>query len=860
MQIINIMPPKKPKLTAMEVVNQKLRELKKSEVKPPLTTEQKEAEDKKKKAKAKEYRDKRAILTKHERERAKEKIKVPNVTTKYQENAAIANEEAIRKLFRRIIELPDEEYIFEMQDFFINHPLGRKTEEMFGVIKVLPTSLYKDLATSHINQDQSFNLFWEKYISRSNVLLDMAEKKDEIESLSFPVRKPRGPVYHYPQQIRKNKVEPRQPGYTKVKKVDDEGHVIETIEPEAKPKDAKRPFDDKSKYLLSIRSFDNCLKEKRITVIRDVTEVFITPTPTSSEEKKRLLESIIKATGNSETRIEKNVTWYSVDENLAPFLCTTDRIWMDESKSIMAILPDKRRIFFKIGYLSRDGTFFEQDRDHFIKERDYINTLRQTRDGEIGGILGSKISPEIENFAIDFLSNSLSNVAIDVRQYQNTDKDGYNYKAIQKMIESADRKTIKLFENLAKITVFLQNPDSIFAQRIREEFYIPEILSTLTDEEKLPEVFDDPNQNIKLANDHILKQIKAEVKRIATLLYKKKNSTVSVPTLPLQVIKPLYKVRPWKTPCENKLKGDVKNSDVFYYTDDDGKVYCLLISDMYKQIKEGKVPYNPITGKIINPDVIKRFRELYDFKFNPNDYTVVETPTPDKPSSNISKRPPAPQEKIKKHIAPWLLKTIRDNIKGCEKELTGEKCKDNYDETDDETIVEGKLEEESEQESEQESDQESEQESEEELEEEIKPKPPKTKSVESLFGTSSSDPKFESEIDTDNESEDSDVSSSSDHSPRYRFVIKEGKICQYCEKKITKNYLKKCLKTKIRDNEDEDKTIWFCTFECFEKYKFPCYKNKIRNGRKGGRFGSSEREKNKIKNGRKGGWFGTRER
>lgn len=845
MQIINIMPPKKP--DAMDVANKQLKELKKKgKVKPVLTKEQEDAEDRKKKAKARENAAKRAILTKPERDRAKRKIKGPQVTTGYQEKVVIANEEAIRTLFTRIIELPDEESIVEMQDFFINHPWGSRdeSEEMFGIIQVLPTSLYKDLATSHINQGQSFHLFWEKYRSRPNVLRDMAEKKDEIESLSLPVRKPRGPVLVYPEESRRNKVKPREAGYTKVQQVDDEGHVIETIKPKAKPKDAKRPFDDKTKFLLSIRSFDNCLKEKRITAIRDVTEVFITPTPTSSEEEKRRLESIIKARGNSETRIEKNVTWYSVDENLASFLCTTNRIWMDESKSIMAILPDERRIFFKIGYLSRDGTFFEQDRDHFTKERDYINRLRQTRDGEIGNILGSKISPEIENFAINFLSNSLSNVAIDVTKYQNRDKDGYNYKAIQKMIESADGKTIKLFENLAKITVFLQNPDSIFVQRIREEFYIPEILSTLTDEEKLPEVFDDPNQNIKLANDHILKQIKAEVKRIATLLYKKKNPTVSEPTLPLQVIKPLYKVRPWKTPCENQLQDDVKNSDVFYYTDD-GKVYCLLISDMYKQIKEEKVPFNPITGNIINPDVIKRFRELYDFKFNPNDYTVVETPTPDKPISNISKRPPARQTPKNDHIAPWLLKTIRNNIKGCEEELKGNKCKDNYqydetdDETDDETIVQGELEQESEQESEQ------------DLEQESEPKPPKTKSVESLFGTSSSDSNFGSEldeIDTDNESEASEGSNvSEDHSPRSSLVIKQGKICQYCEKKITKNNLKKCLKTKIRDNEDQDKTIWFCTFECFEKYKFPCYKNKIRNGRKGGRFGSREREKKKMK-------------
>jgi hypothetical protein len=166
------------------------------------------------------------------------------------------------------------------------------------------------------------------------------------------------------------------------------------------------------------------------------------------------------------------------------------------------------------------------------------------------------------------------------------------------------------------------------------------------------------------------------------------------------------------------------------------------------------------------------------------------------------------------------------------------------------------LEQESEQESEQELEQESEQESEQELEQESeqekdtydssKPKP-KTRSEEelSVFGTSSSKSILGSElldIETDNESNDSDASEG--HSPR-SVVVKEGKICQYCEKKITKNNLKKCLKTKIRDNQDQDKTIWFCTCECFENYKFPSYKNNIRNGRKGGRFDSRERDKKK---------------
>lgn len=155
-----------------------------------MTPEELALKDKRTKEHAKEYRDKVKAFNQPALDRQKEKIKVPQVTTGYQEKVVIANEEAIRKLFTRIIELPDEESIVEMQDFFINHRWGSRdeSEKMSGIINVLPRLLYKDLATSYINQDEPFYLFWAKYKSKPNVLRVMAENKDEIESLFFQLK------------------------------------------------------------------------------------------------------------------------------------------------------------------------------------------------------------------------------------------------------------------------------------------------------------------------------------------------------------------------------------------------------------------------------------------------------------------------------------------------------------------------------------------------------------------------------------------------------------------------------------------------------------------------------------------------
>ena len=871
------MPPKK--LAAMNVANQELKELKKKgKVKPVLTQDAK-------KAKAKKYRDERSERTKPERERAKEKIKGPIVTTGYQEEVVKANEEAIRESFNKIVELSDENLIKEEMEKLIRKRWGSIDEynKMFTILQVLHPSMYKDLAKAYINQDKAFYRFWPNYINQPKIIVEMEKKKDEIESISFQKPEPRKLTYREPQRV--NKVDTRQPWEKGVKELDHDGDVIEPAKPEVKSK-----LFFISKPLLSIPPFEDCFKEKKTSIIENVTKTFITPIGNDKENEH--FKSIINSRGVTEsfTESKSKQTWYLVNENLALFLCKTNRIWNDKSSSVIAILRNNKRIHFKVGYMTNDDTFFVQEEEHFRKESFYVNKLKQTRDGQIGGILGSKISPVIQNFARSFLSESLSRVATDVTKYQNTEEHGYVYESVQKMIESSESSTKKLFENLANITVFLKNQNSVFAERIRDQYYIPPILVTLSIEEKLPEVFDDPNQNKKFVKSLISREIDLEVKRIAESLYNRKHPTESKPTLAEAII-PRYKVRPSKDLCDNKLDDDVKISDVFYYTEN-GKVYCFLIKDVYTQIKNEQNPVNNITGKPFDTDFLERFRELYDYKFNVQEVaekiSEKQTPTP-----SFSRVPPVRQPKTK-DIAPWLLKTIIQNIKDCEKECDEESCEnkcksfsDDYDK-----FYETEEEEEEEDEEEEESDKESDKmlslfgsdsDSEPKTKLKSKSKNPdkdlpgsslkdeesdkessKTRSLfgsdsesdseskkpdKDLFGSDESDESDEisnasSEVLTDDESDVASKVSTSFEEPEENsptsltpFHVKEGNICQYCEKKINK---KLCQKTKIRNNQGEHKTVWFCNLDCFEHYKFPDYKSERR---KGGRNDSRDRKK-----------------
>jgi len=813
------MPPKKSNAID-DAKREKKDARKKGKVKPVLTRDEQDAEDRAKKAKAKEYRDKRSEEQRPARERAKEKIQAPPVTNQHQANVAINNEKAIRESFGRMVQLDEkDDIIVEMQELILEHNWGsqHESQKMFNIIEVLPPSMYKDLAEKYVDKEEPFYSFWPKYKSLPYVLQAMEKDKDQIEYV--PPTKPKAVKYVYPEAGRANKVDP-DPWKNKVVALDDEGEIIEQIKP--KPKSEKF---DKPRQLI-IPPCENFFKYEKTSFIKDVFKTFITPIG-DQEQKKRLEVIITRNSVNHESFTDSGTTWYLVDKALALFLCKTTRIWNDSV--VKAILPrsGNKPIFFKVGYMTQKGSFLPQTEEHFKIEMNSINTLSKTRESKIESILNSEISEDISKFARSFLSSSLTNLDPDVTKYGNPEqRNSYIYESVYIMITLSKGKTKKLFEKLANITVFLKNDKSMFVERIRHQYYIPAILVDLSIEEKLPEVFNDPNQNKDDANNSILREIRTEVRRIAETLYKEQNPTENIPTRPSHTINKPYALLNWKLPCKNnKLDDDVKNSDVFYYNEN-GKVYCLLISDVYKQIKSGIHPVNPITRVQIDDQFLKRFKELYDFKFDRDDIVVETT----EKSTKISILPPVTQPKIP-DIAPWLLKMIIKNIKDCEKECEtlekGKRCESlesiKYEESyeTDESIKE--------------EDKESDLESE---EQELEPKRLNSGTTSSLFGSGSSS---KTKPDLDPES-DLETNASDENSPRSStpFDVKEGNICQYCEKKITKTQQKKCPRTKIRNTKHEDKNVWFCDYDCFEYYRCPSFKNQKR---RHGRYDSRDRKR-----------------
>jgi hypothetical protein len=803
-----------------------------------IKTPQEEAQDeKRRKEKAAISRAKTSEKTKPQRERMKRKIDARVPTTQYEADAAVENENNIRAFFKKMIDMPYDQAIEETIEFFDPNKkgkgkgtVGRKTQ-FKNIIIPLPSTLYKDLARNYLSQEKMLNVFWADYETRPYVIEEMQEKQ-RLEDQDFV--KLHEPVEKHSRKTEQVLIK----GTGVVKELDFDGKEIERqVKISEKKEHLVAPI-----MLMIDPLKDGCEEYTTIPWINNFQEMFIAPTQGVDQENFIKSMSLDPKTG----RKQDGNTWYQVPTRIiSNVLCVSRKFW--ERDFVRLNHKTKGNITFQIAYLLKDGKFEKQTEKNFRDEKSFVDTKLGRKDNEINKILASKVTPEIKQFARSILSDWLSNIAPEVKKYKNAEEaSGYIRETVELLANSSPNAG-KLFEHIAEITIFLNKKDGVFTERIRDEYYIPEILVGLSIEEKLPEVFDDPEANKDSANRFIKRQVDAAVKKFADQFHRIKNSTKSIETLPSAQIIPSHEERPWKSACKNEISKDVQNSSVIYYPEN-GEIYCILITEVYDQIKANKKPVNPSTGTPLDDKFLKRFRELYDHKFNRDDFEETTE------SLDIKQiQPPHVVESVKKHIiAPWLLETIIKNIKECEDELNSgskERCK-SFEDKDSETDASETVRDDDTPNKEKDKDDDSDYDT--TVEE---PNKDKDKDDDSDYDTpgeeSSKDFSKKSveeriklveemfKSDDDDDDDDSDASGySAGESPG---DVIEGDICQSCRKKMTKKKKNVSSKTIIRNKKGEYKPVWFCNFDCFEKYRCPRTKKRKNNGKV--RHASQDRKK-----------------
>lgn len=732
-----------------------------------------------------------------------EKPEYPAAKTAKDRKKANKEEEAVREFFAGLEVIDDGDIVMEIEKFAKgpNAPAGRsRFFEKF--VNLLPETYFKEFARTYVAQEgRKLEDYWKYFVERPTVALaiqknmknieeqqrlDLEEKKrlKNIQKKLFGEMSDDSSI-----SIGSTPVIPdKSPQPPVMVAVDSKGNLTQI-------KSKTTPTPKKSRPIFNEECIDAYITMPWINA--RVDGIYISPVA-GTDITPFVIAGI--------TEENNGVIWHKTNASFSKLLCNAHfRSRTQDGDVHTAYTKRGEPVRMKIAYKTNRG-FIVQDEAIFNAEKEYINEKSMTEEQHLQKTLAGPVTNEIEQIGMKELSRVLHSVAPDIRDYGQVDKydTAYNMKAIE-TISNSTRTVKEFFTKLADVLIYLETDDlghEIFRKRVREEYYLPEILVNLSPSEKLPEFFDDPRveqEKRDILARRLHNNIRNFVHRMALLVYRTRDPTKRVRNIGrAPMIKVIPRVEEWKSVCVNRE--DVINEpddQIIYYKEDD-QVYCLIIRDIMQQIAVEDEPKNPYSGKPLNKGFVERFGQLYNLDLKRKGYGNNLTPKKTTPTPPKTPTPtPTPT------LAPGLLNMIVNNIKECETEIN-----------------EGKLGEDG-----------------------------KCPGIE---GESDSDESINEVVSGSNETSDLDALLDSDspefspkrETPKGQFI--SGNVCQQCKKKIDPE---KALKTKI--DLDKFETAYFCCFKCFEKYdawprnKSKKHKNKS-NGKRG-RNGTKERNSKKSK-------------
>jgi hypothetical protein len=532
-------------------------------------------------------------------------------------------------------------------------------------------------------------------------------------------------------------------------------------------------------------------------------------------EERRMIKNIRQFFESRFDSIEmNNKVYFRPNNKFFELFCNSKRIQVDNNYlEITDYKGDKFK--FMIGYETKDGDVIQQDRYIYNKEKAYFERTRMSRQEKIAEILDEEPdSSVIREAGISFLSSQLTTVAPKVSDYER-DNSTYVTTAIEKLVKMS-RNVREFATRLGQTVVYLYPiifslGDQIFLERVKAEYYLPDVLVTLTPQQKMPEIFDEnlqgSDERARKVLNIIDRQVEIFVNRFGDRVYSMRNPTerhtfIQRPTV-IETFTPLPN---WREVCANDSHGDmnvrdIPKEDLTHYKDENGKVYCFSISILREQFKDENIPseerfVNEFTGNDFSIEFISNF--IRDFPGKDVVRQYVEFPLAS--ASKLSAR-----ESVS--LAPGLIELILEDIANMENEREEEESEederskgyDDYDEKENlEELSYGDISDSQERELVETDEDEDEKllssfnDSSEE-EEEID-----SKDLNSFFDDSS-------EKDSFTDSETSSSSESEDES-------EEDEYCTHCKKLLKGPDIQTSI---IKERNGGIKVVKFCDIECF---------------------------------------------
>lgn len=744
----------------------------------------------------------------------KEKERLP---TRTQQVRVVAQEDVkVRKFFKQLETVPDNKVPDAIRTFAQDSTGAWGRKKFFKtMLEILPSDQYKEFTEAYINQtNRNLQQFWTYYTNLPAIQLEIRKKQeyedeaalerramkemyeegteiDEEENIIPYGPRPK-PTLHpdYPKERRSTKTVviggTRTTGLRTTKWLRDNAEAI------GAPRGTYTEVDKPVIRNVKLTRYPYDANTKCIEMYKQMpwlnagnVKVYLSPVEGDFSASPYMLDDPLEKNG---------IIWYRASRSFFDLMCNKNsKLRQQDGEVLTAFTNDGEPIRMMVGYDTNRG-FIVQDKAVFDDELAYLQFQRKTKQTKIEDLLDQNINPLATRICTTKLSQALHKAAPNVKDYgiyPKTIDDGepkydtaYIVKAIS--IISSESVTVRdMAARVADIVVYLEMSEKsqeIFKKRIVDEYYSPEILVSLSPEEKLPEYFE--YTNIKpLELEAVVNTINAEISRmiynIGLSIYQNENPTERTypETVPTYV---LPKVKKWMKECVNYADVEYERPENVVYYKEDGKTYCLRIGDISEQIFFEPIPVNPYTNKPLSNTFLERFEEVYLSNINIPD--IVEQPVED---VAIPVRAP---------LAPDLLSIIIQNLDECEQSFN--------------------------------------------------PEVPQNPDLSFLEGQYSPLPvKNDSDVDEDTESSVSSESSMSTESSVSTDVVENVETCDmccHCDKKLeTSN-----LKTKIDKGNEGFKTVHFCSFRCFEDHdKWPqTKKRKNMSGKSGGRNSTKERK------------------
>ena len=185
-------------------------------------------------------------------------------------------------------------------------------------------------------------------------------------------------------------------------------------------------------------------------------------------------------------------------------------------------------------------------------------------------------------------------------------------------VQNSSKNIGEFVNKLGQIVIYLTKEinlisNDIFVNRLRDNYYLPEVLINLSPEQKLPEIFLNNLISVEKIKD-VSNILNNELNKFTTKFLRDilSDEYDIYKHVPMRAVKyfgdiPVFKNR---SNCSNKEDIVGKSDKELVYYNENGRTYCLIIRDIAIRFKENNF-LNPYTSVTLSDEFIETFNKVY---------------------------------------------------------------------------------------------------------------------------------------------------------------------------------------------------------------------------------------------------------